>query len=383
MRFILKPSTGSGITWSDNIDGTSTGKESDVYLSPFIGLDLELRGKNYSFDMGGEVSAQIYIKNSDRNDIGIPFPGINGDLSYDVSERLNFSLSTYISYYPNGTSFQEPIFVTEDTTGAPITTTVTGKADSFIFDVSPSLAYRVTKRLTTTLSTGYSTNQYSNNTDPDLSDSNTYRAGLSFDYLFTREFSGGIEVDYEKNEFVQGGLSRGNDTNIYRATLTGSYKYLKNADLDISAGSALVDEESKSNSQDFIGSISTNVSFKSIILFVGVSSDISGRGSSFGNVTQNDSVRASLSTKFSRRGDFTLGGGLTHRVNKEETEDLIIQEVTARADYQLMKRLNVYLSGSATRQDARGGLGSDIDINEVATGFEIEFGEESRSRYAD
>ncbi len=365
LDYRLNTSAGTDVRWSDNIEGESTGKKSDFYFTPFISFELEGRGRVSSLSTSGSFRGEFYTRHDELNDFSVPFPGINGTYRTKITEKIDLSLSAHGSYEPNSTESSETLVINEGGAGVPVTTTITGRTDRYAYGGSGAINYRFTPRLSTTIDGSYSTTQYTRDIG-DLSDERSYSVGASLSRQMTHKLSLGFSSLFSKTDFDEG-----NDSEVIRGEITADYSYTPLTSFYLRGGASSSDAKNEERETNLTGSAGFRTSVNRTSIVVDLSRSVSGRGSSFGRITRRDNGRVALSSPLFRRGRYTLTGNVTHNVSRDDQEDNVIIGATLHGSYPVLKYVSITFSGRTSHQDARGILGDNIDINEVAVGFVI------------
>jgi hypothetical protein len=352
---------GSDIRWSDNIEGEETGAKSDFYFTPSLYMELEGTSKESSLSTSGSFRGEVYTRHDELNDFSVP--GLNSTYRTKISENLSVSLSARFSYEPNSSGSSDSIIVIEGEGGIPVTTSITGRTDTYSYGGNGNIDFKFTERVYTSLEGSYSTTQYTQDTGG-LSDEKTYSGGVSLFRQMTQKLTMGLSSSYSNTDF-----DSGTDTDVISGTASADYAFTPTTSVSFSGGLSSTDTGNQSRNTDLIGSAGLRTSISRTSIVVDLSRSVSGEGSSFGRTTQRDNGRVALVSPFLRRGRYSLVGSISHNVSPDDEEDNVVVSATLEASYPVFKYVSIIFSARTSHQDARGTLGDNVDINEVGIGF--------------
>lgn len=356
-----RPSLSVGITWSDNIEDESTNPKEDFYFAATPRIQIDGRGERTTFGLDGRVSGRVYNEFEEFNEIS--FYRLSGNLNYDPSKSMQFTLPVDFLYSPTAESARETILTGGGEGGVPTEVAIVRRADRYRFFAGPFFRYSFTERVSSTFSGTYSTTQYSEDI-AGVTDSVSYSAGGGLNYKLTRKTIGGISVTYTDNDF-----ETENDSRVYSSSLSITHLYGRNFTLRASGGVSYISVETQNNDFDFVGSIDGRLRLKRASYFVNVRRGVFA--STFGNTITQDRAIGTFSVPLSRRMNFFLDGGVSRSKSTEGDENLLVKRVAARIEYQPLKHLTLFIRGSHEDQDERAVAGQDIRINMVSAGFTL------------
>ncbi len=359
------PRLSSSINWDDNIDGDPNGEEiSDTFIRVSPTFSLTGIGKTSSLSLGLSTAGEAYFENEENNEF---FKDLTASLIYNQSmtNNLDFRFGGRFVFSRDAEDTTETITV-EGEEGIPISREITGREDRYRVSLDPSITYRFTPRLSSTLRGGYDTTRYSGQRDPDLSESETYSAGVRTDYAFTRTFSGGLGVEYSDTDFKDE-----NDGEVYTGEVFLGYVYTRNVSFSLSGGASRSRTENEESSTDYIGSAGTELRYENVSARINVSRSVSGAGGSSGDIEERDTVSASISFPFLERGSFSVSGSLRQSKSKDGDEDRINSRIAINSSYPVLEKLSLFFSASHSEQEDKFPVKEFTRINRVSVGFEL------------
>jgi hypothetical protein len=356
-----RPSLSVEVTWSDNIEDVPTGEKEDYYFEATPRIVLDGKGEKSNFRLDGRVSGVAYSKFEEFNEIS--FYRLRGNLNYDPSKIIGFSLPVDFRFSPTAETAREEFATGGEEGGVPTTAEIVRRTDRYRFFAGPSFRYTFTERVSSTLGGTYRTTQYSEDI-AGVTDSVSYSARGGLNYKLTRKTIGGISVNYTENDF-----EREDDSRVYSSSLSITHLYSRNFTLRAIGGISYISVETEDDDFDFTGSVEGRLRLKRASYFVNVSRGVFA--STFGNTITRDSARGSFSVPLSRRMNFLLEGGVSRSKSADGDENLLVKRVAARIQYQPLKHLTLFIRGSHEDQDERAVAGQDIRINKVSAGFTL------------
>jgi hypothetical protein len=285
----FSPTLSIGLTekYNDNIYLTNENRKSDFITTISPGIDLSYKSMRTELMLGYHPGFNYYASHSDRNNVS---HALNFGALVKFSERLTLSV-------------KDSFIKSEDS--QDIRTVYEGSLQRNIKrqinSLSGDLAYKISPRLTSTLSGGYSDTRTSGSSSS-TGDLKSYSAGLSLSYLLSERTS--INANYRRSEYD---YVSNDDSSSDAYTLGISYKLSETMTLAANGGVSRTkyDDNTGRSSTGFTGGASLTKRFERSDFALAYNQGI------MPNIENNDTTKTrSLSLRYNRRITELLTGGL-------------------------------------------------------------------------
>ncbi|MCE5311706.1 MAG: hypothetical protein LLF86_00985 [Nitrospiraceae bacterium] len=327
-------SIGLGESYNDNIYLTHSDRKGDFVTSITPGIDLSLKSLNTEIVLGYHPGFNYYASHSDRNNVS---QALNAGAIFRLSERLTVSLKD------NFVKSEE---------NRDIRTVYLGSLSQNIKReinvLSGDVAYKISQRLTSTLTGSYSDTTTSGS-GSSVGDVKSYYGGIMFAYTLTERTS--LNLNYKHNIFDYKNSSDATSDD-YTAGIT--YKLSDTMTLTANGGvSRTKIEDSGRTSTGFTGGATITKRFERSDIALAYNRGVAP------NIDNNDTTTTQIfSLKYNRRMSELLTAGLNafYSINKSaigSSTDTRETGAGANFSYMLSKDLSLVLSYNYINHDDR------------------------------